>query len=249
VVAEFSSSALGNVMGWYRLDDRKKIKKVIELLFSNKTDLEIRMEEDENLYSSRPIGIRQRQIGEAPNELEDEYELVVQTIDPDIGNKRIQSASQIDLEFSISDTLFQCPVAFKGESTAFDTVGLILTFPKFLNIRDKRREERIPQEVPEFITVEFSLERGGKKGRFYELNVIDCSAHGLGLLVTERDMDLIGILDLGDKIEEITYYASSSMIKVEGTVVHKTKIHEGRYKGAYVVGIESPEIIENCTAK
>ena len=62
-------------------------------------------------------------------------------------------------------------------------------------------------------------------------------------------MDLIRALNPGDKIEEITYYAKSSIIKVEGTVVHKTKIHEGKYKGAYVIGIESPEIIESCTAK
>jgi hypothetical protein len=119
----------------------------------------------------------------------------------------------------------------------------------FLNIQEKRREDRIPQEMPEFITVEFSVAGEGGERKHYELNVVDCSAHGLGLLVTDKDMDLIQSLNPGDKIEEITYYASSSMIKVEGTVVHKTKVHEGKYRGAYVVGIESPEIIESCTAR
>jgi len=36
-------------------------------------------------------------------------------------------------------------------------------------------------------------------------------------------------------------------INVNGTVKHRTKIDLGKYKGSYILGIESPEIIDSCT--
>ena len=36
------------------------------------------------------------------------------------------------------------------------------------------------------------------------------------------------------------------MINMNGTVRHKVKINEGKYKGSYLLGIESHEIIDSC---
>ena len=85
-----------------------------------------------------------------------------------------------------------------------------------------------------------------KRGKIYNLNVLDCSRHGLGLIVTKEDFDLLEKLRNGDKIKNISFYATWTLIKVAGHVRHKTKIEEGKYKGCYLLGIESPEVIESC---
>ncbi|MFC1819784.1 hypothetical protein ACFLZG_01740 [Thermodesulfobacteriota bacterium] len=85
-----------------------------------------------------------------------------------------------------------------------------------------------------------------KKDRLYELNVLDCSKYGLGMIIQQKDLDLLEILNEGDELQDITFYASWTMIKVKGTLRHKTRIEKGKYKGCYLIGIESPDLIKGC---
>ena len=55
-----------------------------------------------------------------------------------------------------------------------------------------------------------------------------------------------GDLKPGDKIKDMTCYAPRAMITVDTVVKHTTKIEEGNFKGQYIIGIESSEIIESC---
>ncbi len=91
------------------------------------------------------------------------------------------------------------------------------------------------------VSVEFRLPMGGEKDKTYVLNVYDRSKHGFGLLVTEKDFDLLKILNPGDRLRNITLYSESIMIKMDGIVRHKTKIEEGKYKGCYLLGIQLPD--------
>ena len=118
-----------------------------------------------------------------------------------------------------------------------------------MEIQEKRREERVLYEMPEMVAVEFSVDKGPAKGKVYELGVLDCSKHGLGILVQEKDFDLLESVELGDLLRDIIFYATWARIQVDGIVRHKTKISDGKYKGCYVLGIESQDIIENCKAK
>ena len=88
------------------------------------------------------------------------------------------------------------------------------------------------------VSVEFRLPTGRGKGRKYTLNVFDRSKRGFGLLVRKEDFALLKILNQGDKLQNMTFYSESLMLKMDAVVRHKTRIEEGKYKGCYSVGIE-----------
>jgi len=112
--------------------------------------------------------------------------------------------------------------------------------------REKRREHRIATRIPDFVYVEFSLEMPRGKGKHYRLNVINYSSHGIGLLVSEKDSGILKFLKKGDKIKNITFYASWALITVDTTVRHLTKVEEGPYGGMHVIGVEARELITSA---
>lgn len=111
---------------------------------------------------------------------------------------------------------------------------------------EKRRESRITTRVPDFVYVEFSY--GGPSGREkeYRLNVVNYSGHGICLLVSEKDFDLLRVIRRGDRIKDITFYASWALIRVDTTVRHLTKVEEGPYQDMYVIGVETSELITSA---
>jgi hypothetical protein len=121
----------------------------------------------------------------------------------------------------------------------------MMDFPELLRVKETRREKRIVVEVPEFVSVEFKPEGQDKNDKMYELKAVDYSKHGLGLLVTESNSELLEILKPGDKIQNMTFFALRTLIKVDAKVVHITKIQEGKDSGKYIIGLESEEIIES----
>jgi tetratricopeptide (TPR) repeat protein len=111
---------------------------------------------------------------------------------------------------------------------------------------EKRRENRIMTRVPEFVYVEFSHGMSRRDEKTFRLNVVDYSAHGIGLLVSEKDKELTKWLKSGDQLKDITFYASWALIKVDTRVRHVTKIEEGLYQGMHVIGVEAEELITNA---
>ena len=121
-----------------------------------------------------------------------------------------------------------------------------MSFPESLEIEEKRREERVTHETPEFFSAEFRLGKKPKGDKLYQLNVLNRSKYGLGLIVTQKDLDLLRILKKGDRLDDITLLASWAMITVNGTLSHVTRIEEGKHKGCYLLGIDSRDIIASC---
>ena len=115
-----------------------------------------------------------------------------------------------------------------------------------MDIEENRRQERIEYRMPEFVYVEFKLGKKLKNGKVYNLKVMDFSKNGLGMVVTQKDFDLLEMVDEGEKLEDMTFCAAWTMINVDGTVRHKSKIEDGKYKGCFMLGIETPDIIDSC---
>ena len=99
-----------------------------------------------------------------------------------------------------------------------------------MDIEENRREERIRYKMPEFVYVEFKLGKKPNNGKVYNLKVMDCSKNGLGMVVTQKDFDLLQMVNEGEKLEDMTFCATWTMINVDGTVRHKSKIEDGKYK-------------------
>ena len=115
-----------------------------------------------------------------------------------------------------------------------------------MDIEENRREERINYGIPEFVYVEFKLGRNPAEGKVYNLKVTNCSKYGLAMIVTQKDFDLLHMVAEGEKLEDMTFCAEWTIINVEGTVRHKSKIEDGEHKGCFILGIETPDIIESC---
>ena len=112
--------------------------------------------------------------------------------------------------------------------------------------RSKRREYRIITKLSDFVYVEFSLEMPEGKKKHYRLNVINYSKYGIGIIVPEKDFDLLNLLKKGTAINEVTFSASWAQITVDMIIRHVTKLEEGPYAGMYSVGVETRELITSA---
>ena len=229
-------------MSWLTLDNKQKILQVINYLIFERTEIKISIKEEKSLFSSRFIKLNQ----EDPLSKTDETpQVIMDKLIPEKGNALIQSVPHVNAGFIIKENICRCSLKYIGIS-GFPHIGFIMSLPERIQIAEKRREERITYETPEFVSVEFRLGKEIKKDKLYELNVLDYSKHGLGLIITQKDFDLLKLLHKGDKIEDITFFASWTMIRVSGIVRHITKFENGKYKGCFILGIESSDILEHC---
>jgi hypothetical protein len=117
--------------------------------------------------------------------------------------------------------------------------------PGATQARETRRERRFVPAIPDFVYVEFEHQGSDGKPRSYRLQVLNCSEHGIGLLVRREDFGLLDAVGPGTTISNMVFYATWTLIKAGATVRHLTRIKEGRHKGCYVMGVESQEIIES----
>jgi hypothetical protein len=225
---------------WRQVKDRRKIQEIFERMVSKKMELKVLIDEENIRFMSRATRLNPEEI----SSLGSEPELIIEKLFPEIGNSLIQSSSQVTLEFSIKEHFCRGKARYVGVSNEYPDFGIMITLPQSLELaRERRRERRHTYEMPDFVSVAFSIMG---KDKVYDLGVMDCSMHGLGILVTRKDFDLVRLVKPGDRIRDIVFYSENAMIKVDGVVRHLTKMSTGKYKDSYVMGIESPEVIENC---
>ncbi len=105
-----------------------------------------------------------------------------------------------------------------------------------------RAERRYVPAVPEFSYVEFCLPGESRTHRFEVLNT---SEHGIGILLRKEDREIADVLQPGSTIPTMTFYAPWTLIRVDATVRHITRITKGRHTGHYLMGVESEDIIES----
>ncbi|MBW1803243.1 MAG: hypothetical protein JRJ85_21250 [Deltaproteobacteria bacterium] len=114
--------------------------------------------------------------------------------------------------------------------------------------REKRREDRATYETDESAFVEFKVKKDTLSYKHYDLKVNDCSKYGLGILIPQKDMDILQLLKRGDQLQNMTFFSFWTVLKVNGTVQHQTEITAGQNKGCYIIGIKSDDRIEHCKA-
>jgi hypothetical protein len=225
---------------WGLIKNRRKIQEIFERMVSKNMELKILIDEESVKFMSRAIRLNPEEI----SSLGSEPELIVEKLFPEMGNSLIQSSSQLTLEFTIKEHFCRGKARYVGVSNEYPYFGIMITLPQSLELaKERRREKRHTYDMPEFVSVEFSIMG---KDKVYDLGVMDCSMHGLGVLITKKDFDLVRLLKTGDRIRDIVLYSENAMIKVDGVVRHLTKMSSGKYKDSYVMGIESPEVIESC---
>jgi hypothetical protein len=229
-------------MAWPTSDNNRKILDVIDKAISEQTVIRIRVKGEETLFTSKIIKIDH---GSISSEIQRRPDLIIERLFPEKGNSLMRPLSEVAVEFSVNKTPCRCAMECIGRTSTPPHSGFIMGFPASLEIRERRREGRSTHETPEFFSAEIRLAKNSKRERPYELNVLNRSKHGLGLIITRKDFDLLRIVKKGDRLDNITLLASWAMIRVSGTVSHVRKIEQGAHKGCYLLGVHSHDIIES----
>jgi len=110
---------------------------------------------------------------------------------------------------------------------------------------ERRKWERINTRIPEFVFAEFEIIQSDGQAQQFKFKVANYSKYGLGFLVPNEQRQILHMIKPGDKIRDITFYARWAIIKVDALIRHITELDSGPYKGQYVIGVESDEIIES----
>lgn len=105
-----------------------------------------------------------------------------------------------------------------------------------------RGKRRYGHERPDSVYVRFRIDKESEENRERVLSVVDSSKTGLALLITEKDSDLVQMLEKGDKIRDMAFFGAKVKIKEDGMVRHISKIKDGKYKGCYILGVYAPDI-------
>lgn len=228
------------------LKDTEKISTIIKHLISEKKEITIILNGQKNEFTSRISKINQDPFSSSINE---RSSIIIERLYPENGNTFIQSASKVTLSFFLAERFCRCSVDYLGISSTTPHFGFFLKIPEMIEIDEKRDEERVYYEIPDFVSAEFIIGKGSKREKVFSLDVINCSSRGLCLIVTEKDFDLLGRVKIGDRINNMMFFATWTMIKINCSVRHITKIEEGKLKGCYQIGIESDDIISACNPK
>jgi hypothetical protein len=86
---------------------------------------------------------------------------------------------------------------------------------------------------------------GRSQEKTFNLRVFDVSEKGVGLLVDEEMSAWLERIGIGDRLSEVELYASWAIVKVHGTVRHKTRVGKDKYRGCHLLGIELDEELEH----
>jgi hypothetical protein len=227
-------------MAYKRIENRQKIIKIIDHLISTKCDMSVIVKSDTTSFSSRVINADQNHPSLAKGT---RSIIIIDKLLPEKGNNLIQSSPKVTLKFVVSDQPCSCSVNYIGISSMPPHFGFMLSMPEIIELEEKRIEQRVIHRAPDFLLAEIFMGKGTKDEKRYEMDVIDSSAHGLGLLLNEKNLDLLKRIKTGDTIKDIHFYASNAMLKIDGAVRHVTKIEEGKFKGCYNIGIDSKDFI------
>lgn len=225
-------------------DSKQKIIGTIEYLIARQTEITIKIEGHEQPFLSR---IAEVNYGDTSSDNEGESTLVMERLSPEEGNALLQSDSRMMALFSLRETSCRfntrC-LSVPGEET---DEGLVVSFPESIDIREKRRRDRRGDEIPDFVSVVVKVKDESRKDKTYELEIFDCTAYGLGILVRDEYADFLDSIEVGDKLRDITLYGAYTIVKVKGTARHKTKRNvEG--EEIHVVGVEFEEPLKDFKA-
>ncbi len=90
-------------------------------------------------------------------------------------------------------------------------------------------KDRYAYERPDSAYVGFKIDKEPEENRERVLNVIDSPKTGLALLLTDKDFDLLRMLEKRDTIRDMAFLGGRVKIKEDGIVKHITKVKDGKY--------------------
>lgn len=227
-------------MALYSARDIEKIKETIEFLISHGQEIKVQIEGQPTSYNSRIV---KANYGDVYSRYGNGPQLVIERLAPEEENTLFDSGSLLVAKFVFRNTSCRFRTEYLGPRSDYPDSDLVMSYPESIELPERRRRKRRSTEIPEFMSVILTSKEGSKKERDYALDVVDYSTDGVGILVSEKNSDLIEIVQEGDKLQEITLFGPQAMVKVGGTVRHKSKKQGRQEKECYILGIEFDEAL------
>ncbi|MGD8985593.1 MAG: hypothetical protein PVH99_12925 [Desulfobacteraceae bacterium] len=226
----------------YIAETKQNLRKLIDFLISHKREITVQIEGNRTLYTSRIISA---DYGDLLSKMNEESKLIIEMLVPDTGNTLLKLSPKVEIQFLLGEKSCQFNSRYLGESSEYPHLGQIVSFPESVKLADRRSYERDSGKIPVFLYAILGLRKGAESTATYELEIINRSAHGVGMLVTKKDFELLGIVKEGDELQDLELYAPTAVVKVTGSVRHKTKLEEPEYEGSYVIGVKLDDTLED----
>ena len=222
-----------------------RIKQAMDFLAVNRRPITVKIAEERTLFDSMIVKVDH---GDSVSKIRTAGRVFIQWLSPSKGNNLIQSARTVQVRFSLGKYKLAFTSHYITKSLESPYLGHIITYPEALVLADRRRSDRHEVDsnvAPFFAEARIKVRAGRSKKKAYDLKVFDVSESGVGILVGKELFNWLERIGIGDRLKEVELYAPWTIVRVDGTVRHKYKMHEGEYSGYHLLGIELDEKLEH----
>jgi hypothetical protein len=224
---------------------KARIRQTIDFLAVNRLPITVKLEEERTLYDSI---ILKADHGDPFSKTGTGGRVFIHWLAPAKGNNLIHSVSPVQVRFSLGKHKLAFTSYYITKSLESPYLGHIVTYPEALVIADRRRSDRHEVDsnaAPLFAKAKINMRAGRSQEKCYDLKVFDVSENGVGILVDSELFDRLERIGIGDRLKKVELYAPWTIVRVDGTVRHKSRMHKGRYSGYHLLGIELDEKLEH----
>ena len=225
----------------YIAETKENLRQLIDFLISRNRRITVQIEGNKALYNSKIV---KADYGDPLSKMSEESKLIIEKLEPETGNALLKLSPEIVIQFQLEKISCQFDARYLGESTEYPHIGLILSFPDSVRMKERRGYDRNTEKIPDFLEAVLTLPKGEEETVTYKLMVINRSANGVGILVTSKDFDLLEMVNKGDVLQDLELCAPRAIVKVNGTVRHVTKLEGPKHEGSYVIGVKLDEALE-----
>ena len=224
---------------------KARIRQTIDFLAVNRLPIIVKLEEERTLYDSI---ILKADHGDPFSKTGTGGRVFIHWLAPAKGNNLIHSVSPVQVRFSLGKHKLAFTSYYITKSLESPYLGHIITYPEALVIADRRRHDRhevYSSSAPLFAKAKIRTRAGRSQEKTYDLEVLDVSENGVGILVGKELSNWLERIGIGDRLKEVELYAAWTIVRVDGTVKHKSWMQKGKYSGYHLLGIELDEKLEH----
>jgi hypothetical protein len=225
--------------------NRERISQALDFLAANRRPVTVRIEEEETLFDSLIVKADHE---DPVSPARTPGRVFIHWLSPPKGNNLIQSARSVQVRFSIGKYNLAFTSHYVTKSLESPHLGHIITYPESLIIADRRRHDRHEvgsKTAPLFAKAKIKTREGRSQESVYDLRVFDVSEDGVGILVGKELFNWLDRIGIGDRLKGVELSAPWTIVRVDGTVRHKSKMRREKYGSYQLLGIELDEKLEH----
>jgi hypothetical protein len=221
-----------------------RIRQAIDLLTVNRLPITVKIEGERIFFNSMIV-----KVDHCHPDLKAGVtgRVFIQWLSPTEGNDLIQSENPVQVRFSFGKHKFGFRSYYITRSLEYPYLGHIITYPESLTIADRRKHDRHEVEsepAPLFARARISMRVGRTQERDYDFRVFDVSENGVGIVVGNELFNWLERIGIGDRLKGIELSAQWTIVRVDGTVRHKSRMRDAKYAGYHLLGVELDERLE-----